>query len=227
MRITGGTARGIQIKAPTGDTTRPATDRMREAIFSSLGASVAGSRVADLFAGTGAYGLEALSRGAIKATFYEIDKQALACMKKNQQAVLKCCGLAQSAVNTIARDLYARTAGAERAELIFIDPPYDNIEANLARIFARADQLASPDARVILELPGNLNPEIDGLENRAPLRPAQARHPERSHFRALLNRRLLPLSTLNIHPWGGINRCELDQTEHRNHQYHDLVLRVI
>ena len=52
MRITGGKARGILIKAPTGDTTRPATDRMREAIFSSLGPSVEGSRVADLFAGT-------------------------------------------------------------------------------------------------------------------------------------------------------------------------------
>jgi 16S rRNA (guanine966-N2)-methyltransferase len=164
MRITGGTARGIQIKAPKGDTTRPATDRMREAIFSSLGGSVEGSRVADLFAGTGAYGLEALSRGAIKATFYEIDRQALACMKKNQQAVLKCCELPQSAVNTIARDLYARTAGGERADLIFIDPPYDDIEANLTRIFAKADELGTPDARVILELPGNLNPEIEGWQ---------------------------------------------------------------
>jgi len=64
--------------------------------------------------------------------------------------------------NCPPRDLYARTAGGERAELIFIDPPYDNIEANLARIFAKADELASPDARVILELPGNLNPEIAG-----------------------------------------------------------------
>jgi 16S rRNA (guanine966-N2)-methyltransferase len=164
MRITGGTARGIQIKAPKGGTTRPATDRMREAIFSSLGGSVEGSRVADLFAGTGAYGLEALSRGAIKATFYENDRQALACMKQNQQAVLKCCELPQSAVNTIARDLYARTAGGERAELIFIDPPYDDIEANLTRIFEKADELGTPDARVILELPGNLSPEIEGWQ---------------------------------------------------------------
>ena len=162
MRITGGTARGIQIKAPKGDTTRPATDRMREAIFSSLGSSVEGSRVADLFAGTGAYGLEALSRGASKATFYEIDRQALACMKQNQQAVLKCCALPTSAVNTIARDLYAKTAGGERAELIFIDPPYDDIEANLQRIFEKADALGTPDAHVILELPGNLSPEVDG-----------------------------------------------------------------
>jgi len=162
MRITGGRARGIQIKAPKGDTTRPATDRMREAIFSSLGTSIEDCRVADLFAGTGAYGLEALSRGASKATFFEIDRQALACMKQNQQAVLKCCGLPQSAVNTVARDLYAKTAGGEQAEIIFIDPPYDEIEANLPRLFAKADELGTADARVILELPGNLNPEIEG-----------------------------------------------------------------
>jgi 16S rRNA (guanine966-N2)-methyltransferase len=162
MRITGGTARGIQIKAPKGDTTRPATDRMREAIFSSLGNRVEGSRVADLFAGTGAYGLEALSRGAHKATFYEIDRQALACMKQNQQAVLKCCKLAPTAVNTIARDLYVKTTVAEPAELIFIDPPYDDIEANLQRIFAKANELGTADACVILELPGNLQPIIDG-----------------------------------------------------------------
>lgn len=164
MRITGGKARGIQIKAPKGDTTRPATDRMREAIFSSLGSTVEGARVADLFAGTGAYGLEALSRGASKATFYELDRKALACMKQNQQAVLKCCGLPMNAVNTIARDLYAKTAGGERAELIFIDPPYDDIEANLKRIFDKADALGTPDARIILELPGNLNPEIEGWQ---------------------------------------------------------------
>ena len=164
MRITGGKARGIQIKAPKGNTTRPATDRMREAIFSSLGVSIEGARVADLFAGTGAYGLEALSRGAIKATFYEMDRQALACMKQNQQAVLKCCELPQSAINTIARDLYAKTAGGELAEFIFIDPPYDEIEANIPRIFAKADELGTPDARVILELPGNLTPEVDGWQ---------------------------------------------------------------
>ena len=164
MRITGGKARGIQIKAPKGDTTRPATDRMREAIFSSLGSRVEGSRVADLFAGTGAYGLEALSRGARQATFYEIDRKALACMKQNQQAVLKCCELAPSSVNTIARDLYAQTAGGERADLIFIDPPYDDIEANLQRIFDKADTLAAKDARIILELPGNLSPAIEGWQ---------------------------------------------------------------
>ena len=124
MRITGGSARGIQIKAPRGKVTRPATDRMREAIFSSLGQSVVGSRVFDLFAGTGAYGLEAISRGASKAIFYETDRNALSCLQQNQQAVLKACGLGSDATRIIARDVYALNMASESADLIFIDPPY-------------------------------------------------------------------------------------------------------
>jgi 16S rRNA (guanine966-N2)-methyltransferase len=162
MRITGGKARGIQLKVPKGDVTRPATDRMREAIFSSLGPDVEGCRVADLFAGTGAYGLEALSRGASKATFYENDRHALACLKQNQQAVLKCCELVPGCVSVVARDVYAISGESNCIDLIFIDPPYDDIENNLKRMFEKADALATNEARVILELPGNLTPEIAG-----------------------------------------------------------------
>ena len=71
MRITGGAARGIPLRAPKGSQTRPATDRMREAIFSRLGHRVSQARVADLYAGTGSYGLEALSRGATQVHFFE------------------------------------------------------------------------------------------------------------------------------------------------------------
>ena len=71
MRITGGAARGIPLRAPKGPLTRPATDRMREAIFSRLGSRVSQARVADLYAGTGSYGLEALSRGAAQVHFFE------------------------------------------------------------------------------------------------------------------------------------------------------------
>ena len=77
MRITGGRAGGIPLKAPKGNHTRPATDRLRESVFSSLGASIEGCKVADLFAGTGSYGLEALSRGAASSTFFESDHAAL------------------------------------------------------------------------------------------------------------------------------------------------------
>jgi len=164
MRITGGIARGIQLKVPKGNATRPATDRMREAIFSSLGSSVAGSRVADLFAGTGSYGLEALSRGATSVIFCETDRAALACLKHNQQAVLKCCKLSQSCISTVTRDVYALNGPNNSYDLIFIDPPYDAIESNLACIFTTAEVLATTNARLILELPGNLTPDIAGWQ---------------------------------------------------------------
>ncbi|MCB0386966.1 MAG: RsmD family RNA methyltransferase, partial [Bdellovibrionales bacterium] len=93
MRITGGRARGIPLIAPTGQGTRPATDRMREAVFSSLGPLVEGSRCLDLFAGTGAYGLEALSRGATAVSFVENDTKALRALKTNQDTVLKSLNL--------------------------------------------------------------------------------------------------------------------------------------
>lgn len=159
MRITGGKARGIRIKAPKGEITRPATDQMREAIFSSLGSCVIGSQIIDLFAGTGSYGLEAISRGASKATFYETDRKALICLKQNWQAVLKACDLGADTAKILARDAYAvETVHKNTADLIFIDPPYTEIETHLDRIFETANQHATIDAQIILELPGDLNP---------------------------------------------------------------------
>lgn len=164
MRITGGKARGIPVKAPKGDITRPATDRMREAIFSSLGRLVEGSRVVDLFAGTGAYGLEAISRGAVSATFYETNRDALTCLRQNQQAVLKSCGLSNNVIRILTSDVYAVDTVVEKADLIFIDPPYESIETRMKDIFQQADQHAEEDAYVILELPGNLKPEPEGWQ---------------------------------------------------------------
>jgi 16S rRNA (guanine966-N2)-methyltransferase len=135
---------------------------MREAIFSSLGPFVEGSRVVDLFAGTGAYGLEAISRGAVKATFYETNRAALACLRQNQRAVLKACGLENSITNILARDVYAAETLSEKAELIFIDPPYERIEAQFEQIFQKANQHAAEDACMIFELPGNLELKPEG-----------------------------------------------------------------
>ena len=162
MRITGGKARGIPIKAPKGTITRPATDRMREAIFSSLGNRVEGSRVVDLFAGTGAYGLEAISRGAVRATFYESNRNALACLKQNQQAVLKSCELSGDIFRIFAGDVYSVGTVSEKADLIFIDPPYDTIEDRIEDIFQQEDKHADQEAWVILELPGDLEIEPKG-----------------------------------------------------------------
>src|SRR5690242_14529688 len=92
MRISGGAARGVPLLVPKGDAVRPATDGMRQAVFSSLGARVAGARFLDLFAGSGAYGLEALSRGAAGGVFVEQNAKAAACVKKNIETVCKSLG---------------------------------------------------------------------------------------------------------------------------------------
>src|SRR5688572_25253543 len=92
MRISGGKARGIPLVVPKGDAVRPATDGMRQAVFSSLGERVVGARFLDLFAGSGAYGLEALSRGAAGGVFVEQNPKAAACVRRNIAAVCKSLG---------------------------------------------------------------------------------------------------------------------------------------
>jgi 16S rRNA (guanine966-N2)-methyltransferase len=165
MRITGGKARSIPLKAPKGEGTRPATDRMREAVFSSLGTSVEGCRVADLFAGTGSYGLEALSRGAASVTFFETDRAALACLRDNVRAVLSSCQMDTAAAKVVARDVFSLDVNPPAYDLIFLDPPYAMVETELARIFEKSvAPIATEDARVLLELPGNLELVIDGWD---------------------------------------------------------------
>jgi len=92
VRITGGKARGIPLAVPRGDAVRPATDALRQALFSSIGARVEGARFLDLFAGSGAYGLEALSRGAASGLFVERDRRTVTCLEKNLAAVSKSLG---------------------------------------------------------------------------------------------------------------------------------------
>ena len=159
MRISGGRARGIPLATPKGDATRPATDGMRQAVFSSLGARVAGARFWDLFAGSGAYGLEALSRGAAAGVFVEQNAKAAACVRKNIEAV--CKSLGRDARDLVVRQSDARTLPADAGgvpDLVFIDPPYEIISEVAPALFARlAEALAAkPDAVVVFELPGEL-----------------------------------------------------------------------
>jgi len=161
MRISGGGARGIPLVVPKGDRVRPATDGMRQAVFSSLGARVVGARFLDLFAGSGAYGLEALSRGAAGGTFVEQSAKSIACIRRNIAAVGKSLGRVERDVVVLQAD--ARTAPVARTEggpvdLVFVDPPYEMIEEIALVLFARlAEVLASnPDALVVFELPGEI-----------------------------------------------------------------------
>ena len=120
MRIIAGLARGLPLTVPRGDATRPTSDRVREAIFSSLGARVPGAVVLDLFAGTGALGLEAVSRGAQSVVFVEQARPALDCLANNL-AGFKPAPVAKIVRGEVLREL-ARLTGP--FSLIFADPPY-------------------------------------------------------------------------------------------------------
>jgi 16S rRNA (guanine966-N2)-methyltransferase len=160
MRITGGLARGIPLVVPKGDSVRPATDGMRQAVFSSLGERVCGARFLDLFAGSGAYGLEALSRGAAGGVFVEQRAKAAACIRQNVAAVCKSMGRPTTelvVVQSDARNL-SRRGAVGVPDLVFIDPPYDMIAELGPPLFALLTELLAPkpEAMVVFELPGEL-----------------------------------------------------------------------
>ena len=157
MRISGGTARGIPLDVPKGDAVRPATDGLRQAIFSSIAARVSGAWFLDLCAGSGAYGLEAVSRGAAGGVFVEKSPKAVACLEKNIAAVCKSARHDPRALTLSQCDLAAWTPvpGAPAPELVFIDPPYEIIPRIAPVFFAKtAVWLAASKAPLIVfEMP--------------------------------------------------------------------------
>ncbi|QYY37147.1 RsmD family RNA methyltransferase [Ruficoccus sp. ZRK36] len=160
MRITGGQARGIPLKTPKQGEIRPATDYLRQAVFSSLAAEVPDTRVLDLFAGSGAYGLEALSRGASSAVFVEKDRPCVACLQANLAATTKSLGTDSSVARIDARNVLQWTP-SEAFDLIFVDPPYALWHEQTAALAGLLRALASfnPEATFILEAPGAEEPE--------------------------------------------------------------------
>ena len=163
MRITGGQARGIPLVLPKGDTVRPATDALRQAVFSSLGARVAGARFWDLFAGSGAYGLEAFSRGAAGGVFVEKNAKVAGYIDRNIAAVCKSLGRETAELQVINADaLTIAPPGA--ADLVFVDPPYETIPDLAPRLFARLAVLLAenPDPLVIFEMPGGIELSPEG-----------------------------------------------------------------
>jgi 16S rRNA (guanine966-N2)-methyltransferase len=139
MRIVAGIWRGRALNAPTGAATRPTADRVRQALFDMLLHApwggrelIEGAHVLDVFAGTGALGLEALSRGAAHATFIERDRAALATLRAN---IATCRG--ETLCTVLATDALAAPSGAP-CGLVFLDPPYgqDLIPRALARLAA-------------------------------------------------------------------------------------------
>ncbi len=157
MRISGGAARGIELSVPKGDLVRPATDGMRQSVFSSLGARVEGARFVDLFAGSGAYGLEAFSRGAAGGTFVERSPKASACLRKNIAAVCRSLGRDEALLHAVEADALSLPAGTGAApDLVFVDPPYDRIPEIAPALFAKLSAAlpAGWGGLVVFELPG-------------------------------------------------------------------------
>lgn len=157
VRVTGGLARGIELSVPKGDAVRPSTDGMRQAVFSSLGARVGGARFADLFAGSGAYGLEAFSRGASGGTFVERSPKAAACIRRNIAAVCRSLGRGGGELAAVEADALSLPAGVGAPpDLVFVDPPYEAIEEIAPVLFDRLAGALAPDwdGLVVFEMPG-------------------------------------------------------------------------
>ncbi|HEV2774243.1 MAG TPA: 16S rRNA (guanine(966)-N(2))-methyltransferase RsmD [Solirubrobacteraceae bacterium] len=158
MRIVAGLYGGRKLTAPPGAETRPTSDRVREALFSVLGASIHGARVLDLFAGSGALGIEALSRGAQSAVFVDRSRKAVTAIRANLDAL----GI-EAEVRPIEAHAALRAASARREayDLVFLDPPYRRA-AELGRELSEGlTAVLAPGARVVTESDRRAPLELD------------------------------------------------------------------
>lgn len=144
VRIIAGKKKGRRLTGPDTPDTRPATERVREAIFSIIGTWVEDAAVLDLYAGSGSFGLEALSRGAASATFVENGHRALEALRKNVADV----GLGGTVVTSKVQDFVLRSSGS--FDLVFIDPPWTMPSSELADDLSALDRLLLPGSEVIL-----------------------------------------------------------------------------
>jgi 16S rRNA (guanine966-N2)-methyltransferase len=148
VRVIAGRYGGRRLKTPPGAATRPTADRVREALFSILGQRVQDARVLDLFAGSGALGLEALSRGARHATFVDSGPAALAALRDN----LATLGAEAEVVRADAvRWLRAAPDGARQYDLVFLDPPYRRAADLGAPLSDSLPAVLAPGALVVAE----------------------------------------------------------------------------
>ena len=148
MRIIAGALKGRRLTAPTWDGLRPTSDRLRETLFNVLASRIGGARVLDVYAGTGAVGIEALSRGAAWVTFVESDRRAQRLIEAN----LAHCGVTDRyAIIRASADRALATLSTEGHnpfDVILLDPPYDRPSDE---VLAGVDRVVAPDGLVVLE----------------------------------------------------------------------------
>ena len=148
MRIVGGSLGSRRLTAPRGPT-RPTSDRARESLFAALG-PLDGARCLDLFAGSGALGLEALSRGAAHCTFCEVDRAALAALRRNVTA-LGVEDRARVRALDARRLVRAEAETGARYDLVLVDPPYRALQHFLPTLERHLSRLVAPDGRIVIE----------------------------------------------------------------------------
>ena len=149
MRIITGSAKGKKLVSLEGEATRPTSERIKEAVFSSIQFDVEDRRVLDLFAGSGQMGLEALSRGASRATFIDLSREAMEIVKQNARITgfFDVCHFLVSDWRNYIR----KASGREQYDLVFIDPPYPMECCADAAAYLAEKELIIPGAIVVLE----------------------------------------------------------------------------
>jgi 16S rRNA (guanine966-N2)-methyltransferase len=160
VRVIAGRLGGRRLKAPRGRSTRPTSDRVREALFAMLG-PIEGARVLDLFAGSGALGIEALSRGAASAVFAERDAAAAAALRDNLTALAIGPPEGELRRGDALRALQSARERGETYDLVFIDPPYRRAPDWGPELSALLPPLLAPAARVVVESDRRLPLELD------------------------------------------------------------------
>ncbi len=162
MRIIAGIAGGRTISAPRGTDTRPTLDRVRENLFNMLQGTVGGSRVLDLFAGSGALSLEAVSRGALSATLVDHDRKAHAVQRQNI-AALRWEDRTETLLADWREALRILAQRGERYDLVFLDPPY--AFTGLPEVFSGLRTVLEKDALIVVEHEGSRPPAVpEGYE---------------------------------------------------------------
>ncbi len=167
VRVIAGRYKGHALRGPRSGATRPTSDRVREALFAMLG-DVEGAAVLDIFAGTGALAIEALSRGARSATLVERDRSALASIEANLDATVRKGGpspeecvrvVAGDVRRALEREARACAGGEDRYDLVFVDPPYRTVTAVAPWLSELLPRVVRGDGRIVME-----------CDRRAPLR---------------------------------------------------------
>lgn len=174
MRIIAGSRKGARIFAPKGTDTRPTGDRVREAAFNLIGPGrVDEARVLDLFAGSGAMGLEALSRGAARATFVEADRAACQTINRNldklelEGATVLC----QDALTALRADARMGTS----YDLVLVDPPYRRFSSLQKDMIQLLPEILAPSGLLLVETAGDEEPDLPPLAKRTTRRYGFAR----------------------------------------------------